>query len=243
MGESYPLATVSPMASQGRQPTREEEGRLSLRTLAIASAASAAAAIVVSQFWIAGTPIAAALTPVIVTLVSEMLSRPTEAVARRLTTERTALMPEAMGAGPPEEEPVEPPPTVARDFEAEGGPVRVYRPQRRRRIHPKVIAVTAALAFAIAAAIITVPELIAGGSIGKRDGRTTLFGGSRGDRDRSEDEPADQPAPSEAEPEDDQPEEAPASPPEEAAPPAETVPQETVPTTPTPTVPEAPLQP
>jgi hypothetical protein len=241
MGESYPLATVSPMPSQGRQPTREEEGRLSVRTLVIASLASAAAAIVVSQFWIAGTPIAAALTPVIVTLVSEMLHRPTAVVARKLTTDRTAVMPEAMGAGAPGQEPVEEPPTVARDFEAEGGPVRVYRPERpRRRIHPKVVAITAGLAFLIAAAALTLPELIAGESIGKRNGGTTLFGSGR-DRDRSDDgseeQPQEEPIPEE------QPEQPESTVPEEEPPPEETVPEETVPTTPTPTVPEAPIQP
>ena len=233
------------MASQ-RGRTREEEGRLSLRTLVIASAASAAAAIVVSQFWIRGTPIAAAVTPVIVALVSEMLHRPTQVVARKLTTERTAIMPEAMGAGPPQEEPVEEPPTIARDLEAEGGPVRVYKPERRtRRIHPKVIAITAVLAFAIAAVVLTVPELIAGGSIGKRDGGTTLLGGGR-DRDRNDDQedrvPADQQE--EVAPEEEQPEEAPADPAEEAPPPEATTPEEEpLPTTTTPTVPEAPVQP
>jgi hypothetical protein len=249
--QRYPLGTVFSMASPSRQPTREEEGRLSLRTLAIASLASAAAAIVVSQFWIAGTPIAAALTPVIVTLVSEMLHRPTEAVARRITTNRPALMAEAMGSGPPDEERVEDEaPTVARDLEAEGGPVRVYRQGRderrgwRERIHPRVVAVTAALAFLIAAAALTLPELIAGGSIGKRDGGTTLLGGGR-DRDRDEPREPEQPAPQ------DRPEEQPTTEepapeetePEEVPPPTETTPGETVPTTPTPTLPEAPVQP
>ena len=62
-----------------------------MRTLAIASTASASAAVLTSQLWIRGTWIAAALTPVIVTLVSELLHRPTERIASKLTSERPSL--------------------------------------------------------------------------------------------------------------------------------------------------------
>src|SRR4051794_13483160 len=51
---------------------------LSLQTLVVAAAASAVAAIVVSPLWKDGTVIAAAMTPVIVTIVKEMLQRPME---------------------------------------------------------------------------------------------------------------------------------------------------------------------
>ena len=78
------------MASPPR--TREEERRLNARTLAIASAASASAAAVTSQLWIAGTWIAAAVTPLIVALVSELLHRPTERIARAITSDRPALV-------------------------------------------------------------------------------------------------------------------------------------------------------
>ncbi|MDQ3433408.1 MAG: hypothetical protein M3481_01770, partial [Actinomycetota bacterium] len=71
-----------------------------MRTLAIASASSAVAAIVTSRLWAAGTPIAAAMTPVLVTIVSEMLHRPATKIVERFTVETDAL-PEAMGAGPP----------------------------------------------------------------------------------------------------------------------------------------------
>jgi hypothetical protein len=71
--------------------SREEEQRLNLRTLVIASAASATAALVTSRLWIAGTWIAAAMTPVLVTLVSEMLRRPTDRIARGITLDRPAL--------------------------------------------------------------------------------------------------------------------------------------------------------
>ena len=170
------------MSSPSRSREREEERRLSLRTLLIASMASATAAIVTSQIWTSGTPIAAAVTPVIVALVSEMLHRPTEAIARRMTTERTAILPEAGAAAPP------PPPDADRLPErtpSEPGsepPVRVYgrqRPRGRRKIAVGVVVTTAALAFAIAAAAITLPELIAGESIGKGGRDTTLFGGHK----------------------------------------------------------------
>ena len=64
---------------------------MNARTLAIASAASASAAAVTSQLWIAGTWIAAAVTPLIVALVSELLHRPSERIARAITSDRPAL--------------------------------------------------------------------------------------------------------------------------------------------------------
>src|SRR4051812_7633579 len=152
------------MSSPPRSREREEERHLSLRTLAIASLASATAAIITSQFWTGGTPIAAAVTPVIVALVSEMLHRPTEAIARRITSERTAILPADLlqKERPPEGPPPEPPPSD--EPRREEPPVRVYGkqrlPRRRRKIAVGVVATTALLAFAIAAFALTVPELI-----------------------------------------------------------------------------------
>ena len=79
------------MASRPQTRGREDERRLSIRTLVIASIASLTAAIVTSHFWTAGTPIAAAVTPVLVSLVSELLHRPTEKIAERLTSDAPAL--------------------------------------------------------------------------------------------------------------------------------------------------------
>jgi hypothetical protein len=56
-------------------------GRISLQTLIIASLASAAASFAASRIWGAGTIISAAVTPVIVALVSESLRRPVQTVA------------------------------------------------------------------------------------------------------------------------------------------------------------------
>jgi hypothetical protein len=164
------------MSSQAR--TREEERRFNVRTLVFASIGAAVAATVTSQFWIAGTPIAAAMTPVIVALVSEMLHRPTEKIAQKLTSETDAL-PESAGAAPPPDEP-EPP---ARDF-------TLYTSQKQSRDLPwgKILA-TGAIAFVIGVGILTLPELISGQSLGKGDGRTSILGNNR-DRDNGDEEEA-----------------------------------------------------
>jgi hypothetical protein len=189
------------MSSPARS-AREEERRLSIRTIAIASISSATAAIITSRFWAGGTPIAAAVTPVIVAILSEVLHRPTAVIAERLTTDRSALLSDAMGAGSPSAR--KPPPSPARDLEAEHpaaeerppplhptdgeavpsserpGPVSYHRaPQPRQRIALRVVALTAILAFAVSAAILTLPELISGQSIGRSNRHTTLFGGKK----------------------------------------------------------------
>lgn len=285
------------MTSRSRTAEREEQGRLNVRTLPIASAASAAAALVTSQLSTAGTWVAAAMTPVIVTLVSEMLNRPTEKIAKSLTSDRGPLAaaggagrPASPGADPlPDRAPMEPaagarqarPPIPGPGSEA---PIRVYRagqaeprrtgltgrgqkvgargraagsrgregggrdagagdgaagasgqaaaargpgigghPQepgsrgtvlgapgmgpergrpiaRRRKIAFGAVFATAALAFVIAVAALTVPELVAGDSVGRTDGRTTFFGGGQQTDDRSK-EPAPQNTTEEEQPE------------------------------------------
>jgi hypothetical protein len=182
---------------------REEERRLNTRTLVIASVASASAAAVTSQLWIAGTWIAAALTPVLVTLISEALNRPTERVARAWTSERSAHAPAAVS--PTSEEPAA--------VTGTPGPVRVYRQSgartaltRRRKIALGTVAATAAIAFAIAVVALTTVDLVSGGSIGKGSGRTTLFRGGSSEEagtgqqqrtpadERQSDQPAEEPA-------------------------------------------------
>jgi hypothetical protein len=181
---------------------REEERRLNIRTLVYASVGSATAALVTSRLWIAGTWIAAALTPVIVTLVSELLARPTERIARSLTTDSPALpdpeaprpdeparrVAERMRAGAQPDPDAPPAPMV--------GPRRTYRseaaqaaPRRRRRIAYGAVLATAALAFGIGILVLTAGELVAGGSAGNSDRRTTLFSGDRERGDRRQTEP------------------------------------------------------
>jgi hypothetical protein len=227
---------------------REEERRLSVRTLAIASLASASAAIVTSYFWTGGTPIAAAVTPVIVALVSELLHRPTERIAGRFTRETTAILPDAAGAAPPPEPDADSLPgrAPAEPGSRPGGPqppVRVYGRQapRRRRIAIGVVAATAVLAFAIAAAALTLPELIAGESIGKSGRDTTLFGGRDRDRPEERERPETVPPAQEVEPPKTTPEEAEK---QETEPPAQEPRQEEEPppTETTPAPPELPQQ-
>ena len=239
------------MSSHARS-SREEERRLSVRTLIFASVGSATAAIITSQFWGPGTPIAAAMTPVIVALVSELLRRPTERITSRVTTDTrvardTDVLPEAAGAGPPPREEerrprpareapmAEGPRVTSRRPPPRGGPppgrrgepeFRVHRSTARAsRLPWRVILATAGIAFAVAVAFLTLPELLAGESFLRDDRETTFFGGGRGDRGASLD---DQPTVTE---------EAPARRPEsegseQTTPAPPTTPEETTPTTP-----------
>jgi hypothetical protein len=156
---------------------REEERRLNTRTLTIASVASASAAAVTSQLWIAGTWIAAALTPVLVALISEAMHRPTERIARAWTSEPEAYSSRAIS------------PTRAEPTAVTGtpGPVRVYRTGdsgrgsptllTKRRIAIGTVAATAAIACAIGLVTLTTVDLVSGGSVGKGSSRFTLGGG------------------------------------------------------------------
>ena len=284
------------MSSHSRTAEREEERRLNMRTLVIASAASAAAALLTSQLWIAGTWIAAAMTPVIVSLVSEMLNRPTERIAKSFTADRRPLAggagrPAAPGADPlPDRASREPGAGQARPPRELGSeaPIRVYRAgeatsrssrraarvaagggraggppgtgagaadrgpgaggpvlgapgmppagrgpgTRRRKIAFGAVFATAAIAFVIAVAALTLPELVAGGSVGKNDGRTTFFGGKKaGDRNKEQTPQntteEEQPAPEEEQQPTTSEEETVPAPEEEPAPTEETAPQET----------------
>lgn len=208
------------MASQTRQ-AREAERKLSVRTLAIASISSAVAAVVVSQFWKGGTAPAAAVTPVIVSLVSELLHKPAQAITARVTTDRTAVLPEGAGAGAPAQRTAVAAAGPARDLEApkpaseerppplraageepvpsderesREAPISYHRAGADgraagggRRFPVRVVAATAALAILIGALIITVPELIAGDSLGKTSGGTTLFGGGKPSSNQTQD--------------------------------------------------------
>ena len=223
------------MASHTRNSASEEERRQKIRTVGIATIASATAAVVTSQFWIAGTWMAAALTPVLVTLVSELLHKPTEVIARRLTTERDSVLPEAGGAGRPPREPDDVLPDRARTE----APVNVYRsgaprPRRvRRKVAMGAIAATAAIAFGITAVVLTGTELITGGSIGKGDGKTTLLGGSK-NRTTTEEQQSTTPTDQDTE---QQTTEQQTTPEQETAPQQQTTPEETQPQAPQQTVP------
>ena len=222
--------------------SREEERRLNSRTLTIASVASATAAAVTSQLWIAGTWIAAALTPVLVALISEALHRPTERVARAWTTERE---PRAGSRARAQTATRAEPAAVT----GSAGPVRMYRQTSRgvsqsergrpvlsgRRIPWRAVLLTGAAAFVIAIATITVVDLASSGSVNTTPlGRSTSTkSDNSAEKDSSGQDRQQQQTPEQST----TPEEAPT----ESAP-EETAPSDTAPTTPpTQTTPADPL--
>ncbi|MEA2441049.1 MAG: hypothetical protein QOH76_2473 [Thermoleophilaceae bacterium] len=179
---------------------------LSLQTLVIAAGASAAAAVVVSHLWKDGTVIAAAMTPVIVAIVKELLARPMESEIVRKPVKQVSRIASSRLSVPsrtPTGGDVDPPsPTEPGDLRRDYGhgdgvpptepqltPMRTYGRTRRRPIHLKVAIVTGLVAFLIAAAVLTLPELLFGGAISSRHD-TTLFGGggsSKSDKQKSND--------------------------------------------------------
>src|SRR3954452_23109190 len=84
------------------EPQAKSREGLSLQTLVIAAVASGIAAIVVSHFWQNGTVSAAAMTPVVVSVLKEALQRPIESDAVRRSASRvskvaTAALPTTTG--------------------------------------------------------------------------------------------------------------------------------------------------
>ena len=130
---------------------------------------------------------AAAATPVLVAFISELLHRPTEKIAERLTSDKPVLRPDPkQPEKPPDTAEVAPPTSPEPGSGLEPAPVRVYRSgsptPRRRKIAVGAVLGTGALALLIAVVVLTVPELVAGGAVGGGKNSTTFF--SR-DRDRS----------------------------------------------------------
>lgn len=167
------------MASpQGSPPPREG---LDIATLFISAMASAAAAYVTSKIWAPGTLFSAAMTPVIVALVKEGLRKPTEVITNvvpnvvptpskwtRAGVDDPGLVPEVEPR-----EPAPPAPIVVPTGQT--SPVRVYS-TRARKLRWRLAVITGLLGFAIAVLAFTVPELIAGQSLGGSH-KTTIFGG------------------------------------------------------------------
>ncbi len=162
--------------------SREKSGGLSVTTLLIASASAAAASIIVPLFWQRGSVLAAAITPIVVTLVSESLKRPVtkvqEVAVWRKTPQGTAVrQPAGRDYQPvdPDEERIEVDPQHPDDpfglYEDEGGGFFT----RRKVI---IALVTGVLAFGIAAVVVTAGELTFGGSTSSGS-KTTFFGGRR----------------------------------------------------------------
>jgi hypothetical protein len=209
------------------EEAKQSEG-LSLQTLIVAAVASGVAAVVVSRLWRDGTVIAAAMTPVLVTILKEALQRPMESEVVRKSASKVSqvatapLRPTSRSASGTESSPstrTMPPPTTAQNGNGNGdgdrtasrdvlmaGPRRTYgggggsgdgegggllqRLKRLRGPRLKIAIVTGLLAFVIAVAALTLPELIFGGSVSS-SGRTTFFGGGssaeKGDRGNKDD--------------------------------------------------------
>jgi hypothetical protein len=172
------------MASQGDQPPRGDAG-IDITTLLLSAIASAAAAYITSQIWGPGTLFSAAMAPVIVALVKEGLRKPTEKVANVATVSRWSRT-SASDPGLVAEADERPSPDVHRDPDAPHvvlppvvptatTPVRVYS-TRARRLRWRLAVITGLLGFGVAVVVFTVPELIAGQSLGGSD-KTTIFGG------------------------------------------------------------------
>jgi hypothetical protein len=146
-------------------------------TLIAAAISAVVAATVVSRIWQPGTIMATAMTPVIITLVKEAIERP----ARRVSS--IAGRATAVPIAPPEPEarpePIGSPPAVVVTDDDGLTPMRVYRPQRRVRRRWKLALATGLLAFLIAVAAMTLPELVAGRSVVSSSHDTTIFGGQR----------------------------------------------------------------
>jgi hypothetical protein len=147
-------------------PPRARSG-FHLGTLVIAAISAVVAATVVSRLWQTGTVMATAMTPVLIALVKEALERPAQRV-----TAIAVRPPRVPGEAPP------PPPVVVTDDDGLT-PMRVYRPGAKVRRRWKLAIATGLLAFAIAVAAMTLPELVAGRSVVSAGHDTTIFGGRR----------------------------------------------------------------
>jgi hypothetical protein len=197
---------------------------LSVQTLAISALAAVAAAVIVPMIWEKGTLIATAMTPVIVAVVSEALSKPAEKitavapkVVKRTATGAAVRDPQRFEPLPPREstEVFEPLPPSERDREQAlpgDDPFGLRAEARRPGHHWRIAVATGVAAFAIAVAGLTMSELVLGGPATKSSGRTTFIGG--GDDRKTEETPTATPS----------------------AEPTETTPEPTATSTPTPTV-------
>jgi len=172
-------ATVSRSVSQDRPQAKS--GGLSVTTLMIASASSLAAALVVGRLWGGGTLLGAAMTPVIVALVSEGLHRPARVIDTVRTSRTGRFDPVAEGRAGLREgdlDDARPAPIPA----AAAAQMRVHRAgseRRRLNLHlprPRVLAAiaTGLVAFVIAGVFLTSSELVLGKSVTSSSRRTTF---------------------------------------------------------------------
>src|SRR4051794_16440587 len=168
------IATVRRDVTSDRQ---QAKSGLSVTTLMIASASSLAAALVVSKLWGGGTLLGAAMTPVIVAIVSEGLRRPATVITTVRETRGARFDPVAEGRAGLREGDLQrarahvPAAAVAerRVHRVSGGPT--FRLPR-----PRVLAAVATglVAFVVAGVLLTGSELVLGKSVVSPSKRTTF---------------------------------------------------------------------
>jgi hypothetical protein len=170
--------------------SKSSGGGLSVKTLLIAGASSAAATVIVPLLWRPGTLFAAAMTPIIVALVSEAINRPVEKVSA-VTVKKTSRYTAATRRPVPDREetfdPLAPPTAdelarLNQDLGAAPPPPPRRRDDRRLGLTGRqwrIGLVTGLVAFVAAGAVVTASELaIFGDSVAGGRDRTSLFGGS-----------------------------------------------------------------
>jgi hypothetical protein len=164
---------------------RQAKSGLSVSTLMIASASSLAAALVVSKIWGGGTLIGAAMTPVIVTLVSEALRRPATVITSVRPPIRGARFdPVAEGRAGLREGDLETaraamPAAAAAERRVHRVSGGVVSPGGLRRRVPRARLIAAVVmglvAFVVAGAVLTGSELVLGKSVVSASKRTTYI--------------------------------------------------------------------
>ena len=167
-------------------PPKRSTG-VSFHTLVLAALSAGAAALLTSTFWPRGSIYSAALTPVIVALVSELLRKPTARVGQVATSipgRRLGRRRGVGGGGRPALD--RPDPTAPSRAPADSD--RPYVVYGRARIRPRVVLATAALGFLIAVVAITMSEQIFGGAVANDRQRTFLPGRSSAEDERPEEE-------------------------------------------------------
>jgi len=148
----------------------EKRSGISIQTLVISAAAAVAAAVVVPMIWERGTLLATAMTPVIVALVSEALSKP----AQRITAATKTVRRSATGAAVRDPD-FEPLPRGEGELQVREDDPFGLRSRPPVRHHWKLALATGAAAFAIAVVALTGSELVFGGPATKDGGGTTFF--------------------------------------------------------------------
>jgi len=162
---------------------RKQSSGLSVTTLLIAGAASATAAFLVPLVWRPGTVFAAAMTPVIVALVTELLKKPADTVSAVTARRMTPASRMAAVRVPERDEPFDPlapaPPEDLAALPPTTGPRAVHSRRGITGRQVKLALLTGLAAFACVAVLFTVTELVAGDPVTRDTGRTTFFGGNQ----------------------------------------------------------------